>query len=136
VKRPNVANEGRITTKVILDEITVGVVVIHQIAVQIFQSSTMEVSTSSGHDGSEIDAVEMFEDVILHQKGKFQKRGYCIRHDELYPKNAPKLDCSANYQLPFGNKKGGNYKSSNGSFTVNLLRIRKKKEKESLLTSV
>jgi hypothetical protein len=30
----------------------------------------MEVSTSSRH-GSEINAVKMFEDAVLHQKGKF-----------------------------------------------------------------
>jgi hypothetical protein len=64
------SNKGRITAKVIIDEITVVVVVIHQIAVQIFQSRTMEVSTSSRHR-SEIDGVEMFEDAVLHQKGKF-----------------------------------------------------------------
>jgi len=64
------SNEGRITTKVILDEITVVAVVTHQIAVQIFQCRMMEVSTSSRH-GSEINAVKMFEDAVLHQKGKF-----------------------------------------------------------------
>jgi hypothetical protein len=55
--------------------------VIGHFAVQVLQGGTMEVSTGDGH-GNEIDAPEVFENPVLHHKGKFQEGANTIRHDE------------------------------------------------------